>query len=112
MEAKRLVPICAIYDNLCGYKNIYIIQNEAVAKRAFTNSLISLIESGDYVDSSPADLSLYSLGYLDMDSGDIQVHEPRAIVHGTSIITEYNISKCNRDHNIQTSKVGEDNVNF
>lgn len=92
----RNVPICAIYDNLVGYKNIYIIQNESVAKRAFTNSLISILESGDYGDSSPADLSLYLVGDFDCESGSITPCEPRPIIHGTSIIREWHIDNARR----------------
>jgi len=94
----RQVPIIAVYDNLLGYKNISIEQNEAVAKRAFTNSLVYILESGDFNAVNPADLSLYCVGKFDMDTGDIEVCTPSPIVHGTTIITEWNISRCRCDN--------------
>lgn len=94
MNSKKC-PIIAVYDNLIGYKNLTIEQNEAVAKRAFTNSLIHVLEGGDYSAVNPADLSLYCVGWFDLVSGSIEPCDPTAIVHGTSIITEWNINKCN-----------------
>ena len=102
---KKVCPIIAVYDNLLGYKNISVEQNEAVAKRGFTNSLKYVLESGEYNDVNPTDLSLYCLGTVDLVSGDIEPCNPRAIVHGTTIVTEWQLSKCNCEDNKKVEEV-------
>lgn len=99
-----IVKLCAIYDNLVGYKNVHAVQNLAVAERGFTNSIFHVLDGGEFIDVSPADLSLYHVGDFDMDTGEVIPVEPHAIVHGTSLIPEWNNRKFNSMDNNKTEQ--------
>lgn len=100
----RIMPLCAVYDNLIGYKNVHLVANLPVAERAFTNSLVLMLESGDCGDASPADLSLYHIGDFDMDTGEIIPCEPTSVVHGTTIIPKWHNGDFYYIHNNKASK--------
>lgn len=88
------VPVLSVYDNLIGYGTTFTAQNESVAVRGFTNSIISNLEGGNIVDVSPVDLSLYLVGYFDTLTGDLSPCEPSALVRGTAIVAEYHNNRC------------------
>lgn len=81
-----VVSICSIHDKLVGYGKLFTELNDAVAIRSFSEAV-----SDGYVSAelgyTPSDLSLYSFGSFDTDTGKIDLlPTPLLLVDGANVV--------------------------
>lgn len=77
-------PIFSVKDNLVGFNAPYIRQNERVAIREFKTLVENLDEKADH---SVFDLGLYHVGLFDLDTGEIEAHDPQVVLLATQCLT-------------------------
>lgn len=89
----KIVPVVSVHDALIGYKNIVIEHNTATAVRGFGNSIRRILDGQDNGDIDVRDLSLYHVGNFNIDTGKITSIEPKLLVTGTDIYSDWKQNK-------------------
>ena len=78
-----IYPIYSVRDSLTGFRTVTIGENDAEAMRGFSHACI---DKNSLMNSHPNDYTLYKLGELDSESGEIIPFVPAHICAATDFV--------------------------
>lgn len=78
-----IYPIYSVRDSLTGFKTITIGDNDAESMRGFAHACYS---QDSLMNSHPNDYTLYRIGELNTDTGEIEPCVPEHICSATDFV--------------------------